>query len=159
MGFVDLKLQDVKLEKPAGPPAGKYVFQLVPTAELRTNKFTGNEELNLSASIAEGDYAGRRVFWTYPDPATIGTNSGKPFTWSAQAMKKLQISLGLDMYDEESLVDYFNRAAMSDNNRFGGALVPETRKNKETGEYEPYIRNGNTEPVNVFSIFSVHAAA
>ena len=159
MGFVDIKLSDVKLEKPAGPPAGKYVFQLMPGAEVRVNKFTGSEELNLSASITEGEFAGRRVFWTYPDPQAVGKNSGKPFTWSLQAMKKLEISLGLDAFDGESYTDYFNRAAQSNNNRFGGSLVPETRKDKETGEYVPFIRTGETEPKNVFSIFTVHAAA
>jgi hypothetical protein len=136
---------------------------LLPTAEVRVNKFTQAEELNLSASIAEGDFAGRRVFWTYPDPSSVSKN-GKPFTWSAQAMKKLEISLGLDAFEGESLVDFFNRAANSNSNRFGAALIPETRKDtvegSETyGEYIPYVRPGETEPRAVFSIFSVKAAA
>jgi len=157
MGLVELKLSDVKLSKPAGPDAGRYTLVLVPTAEVRKNKFTNNDELNLSASISDGEFSGRRVFWTYPDPATIGAD-GKPFAWSVQAMKKLQICLGLEPYDEESLADYFNRAALSDNNRFSASLEPETRKNKATGEREPYVRSGKTEPENALNIFSVQPA-
>jgi hypothetical protein len=158
MPFVDVKLADVELEKPEPVKAGKYVFQLNPGAQLRINKFNGIEELNVSASIAEGDYAGRRVFWNYPDPTAV-SKTGKPMTWSSQAMKKLELALGADSLPGENTVEYFNRAASNGAARFGASLVEETRKDVATGEYVPYIRTGETEPRAVFSIFSVVPAA
>lgn len=159
MGFVDVKLSDVVLDKPSPVPVGDYVFQLVPGAVYRVNKYTNIEELNVSAAVAEGEFAGRRVFFTYPNPAAIGKNSGKPMTWSAQALKKLEISLGEDALPDEDPATYLNRVALTNNNRFGASMVEETRKNEETGKYEPYTREGETAPRAVFSLFSVKAAA
>ena len=157
MPFVDVKLKDVELEKPQAIPVGDYVFQLLPGAEVRINKYSQLEELNLSASVAEGDFQGRRVFWSYPDPSTVGT-SGNSFAWSSQAMKKLEISLGEDALDGEDSLSYFNRVA-GNMPRFRAKMVTETRKNKETSKYEPYIREGETEPRAVFGIFTVGASA
>lgn len=158
MPFVDVKLSDVELEKPAPIPVGQYVFQLNPGAQLRINKYNGIEELNLSASVADGDFAGRRVFWNYPDPTAVSKN-GKPMTWSSQAMKKLEIALGADALPGENTVEYFNRVASNGAARFGATLAGETRKDVNTGEYVPFVRTGETEPRAVFSIFSVVPAA
>lgn len=160
MGFVDVKLSDVTLDKPAAVPAGKgYVFQLVPGAVYRINKYNDVEELNVSASIAEGEYAGRRVFWNYPDPTAVAKNSGKIMSWSAQALKKLEIALGEDSLPGEDPAMYLNRVAMNSHARFTADLDPEERKNAETGEREPFIRTGETEPRAVFNIFSVGPSA
>lgn len=158
MPFVDLRLDEVKIEKPAAVPAGDYTWQLLPGALYRINKFNEIEELNVSAAVAEGEYAGRRAFWNYPDPTAV-SKTGKPMTWSAQALKKLELALGVDVLPGEDVVAYLNRVANSNNNRFGGALVEETRKDATSGEYVPFIRTGETVPRTVFSIFSVHAAA
>ena len=158
MPFVDLRLDEVKIEKPAAVPAGDYTWQLLPGALVRINKYTEQEELNVSAAIAEGEFAGRRAFWNYPDPTAV-SKTGKPMTWSAQALKKLELSLGIDVLPGENAADYLNRVANSNNNRFGAALVAETRKDATSGEYVPFIRTGETEPRTVLSIFSVHAAA
>jgi hypothetical protein len=164
MGFEQVVLADVKLDKPAQPGVGDYVFELLPLAEYRTNKFTGNTELNMQASVistVDGDtkFAGRRVFWTYVDPTSVSKNTGKPNTWSAQAMKKLELSLGEDALEGEDPKTTFNRIASKGGVRFGANLVEETRKDKETGEYVPFIRAGEVEPRAVFSVFTVHAAA
>jgi hypothetical protein len=150
MSFEQVVLSDIQVEKTQQAPVGTYVFQLLPTAEVRTNKFTGVEELNLSAAIAEGDYKGRRVFWNYPDPATVGQD-GKPFSWSAQAMKKLEVVLGEDAVEGESAKDYFNRVAASGNARFTGYFGPNAKK--------PYTPAGADEPRNELNIFSIKPSA
>lgn len=159
MPFVDIRLSDVELEKPAPIPVGTYVFQLRPGAAWKVNKYNQINELNLSASVAEGDFAGRVVFWKYPDPTGDAENNVPAKPWSAQAMKKLEIALGVDSLEGEGAAEYFNRVALNGIARFSATMNAETRKNKQTGEYEPYIREGNTEPVAVFGIFSVGAAA
>ena len=150
MGFETVILADVKLEKTKQPPTGTYIFQLLPTAEVRPNKFTGVEELNLSAAIAEGDFSGRRVFWTYPDPSSLGKD-GKPLTWSTQAMKKLEVVLGIDSNEGESSRDYFNRAASTGNARFSAYFGPNAK--------HPYTPVGADEPNNELNIFSVKPSA
>lgn len=151
MGFIEVKLDEVQLEqKDFSVPAGTYVFQVRPGAEVRTNKFTGIEELNLGFTIAEGDLAGRVVWQSYPDPSAItqkGKNAGKPMTWSAQALKKLSVVLGIDPLPGENSVDYFNRVAL-DNARFTGKM--------QAGNYIP---EGDTEPKVEFAIFDVKPAA
>jgi len=145
MGFETVIASDVKLEK-IQVPAGEYVFQLSPGAEERVNKYNGITELNLSAAVAEGEQAGKRVFWTYPDPTAIGKNSGKPLAFSAQAMKKLEIALGIDSNPGETFPEYFRRVAGA---RFGATLATQT-----------YVKDG-VEVVSdpKFQIFSVKAAA
>ena len=146
MPFIDVKLADVELEKPAGLPAGKYVFQLLPGAEVRNNKFTNNEELNVSAAVAEGDSAGRRIFLTYPDPTSVSKN-GKPMAWSAQALKKLEISLGVDSLPGENAAEYLNRVA----SRHGRFTI--------TLGLDGYIKEGETEARIVPKLFTVGPAA
>jgi hypothetical protein len=130
--------------------AGDYVFQLLPTAEYRTNKYNGVEELNLSASVAEGDSKGRRIFWNYPDPTSLN-KEGKPLSWSGQAMKKLEVTLGEDSLPGESTKDYFNRVAATGNARFTGSWGPNAKK--------PYTPAGSDTPRNELNVFSVKPAA
>jgi hypothetical protein len=148
MGFQEVKLADVELEKFESLPAGSYTFAVVPGAEFRTNKFNGVEELNLSFVVTEGDFAGRRIFQTYPDSTALNKKTGKPMTWSAQALKKLSVVIGIDPLEGEDLVTYFNRIAVSGNARFTGQMAP--------GKYIP---EGQTEPKVEFNIFTVSPAA
>lgn len=149
MGFTEVVLADIELEKKDfSIPAGTYTFSLLPGAEYRTNKFTGIEELNLSFAVTDGDYAGRRVFQSYPDPTAIAKKSGKPMTWSQQALKKLQVVIGIDPNPGETPADYFNRAALTGNARFTGVMAPGN-----------YIPDGATEPKIEFNIFQVSPAA
>lgn len=152
MGFETVVAADVKLEKNI-PPVGEYVFQLVPYVEERPNRNTGVMELNLSAAVAEGEQAGKRVFWAYPDPEAIqksGKNAGKPMSFSAQAMKKLEISLGVDSLPGETFPEYFRRVSQNGAARFGASI-----------DANKYIdKNGNqVEGDPKFNIFSVKAAA
>jgi hypothetical protein len=157
-GFENVTLADVVLDKPAQPGVGDYVFELLPLAEYRVNKFSGKEELNMQASIADGEFAGRRVFWTYMDPTSL-KQDGTPNSWVKQAMKKLEVVLGGDSLPGEDPKTAFNRFASSGLNRFGASLVQETRKDAETQQYVPYIRAGESEPRAKFGIFTVKPAA
>lgn len=147
MGFETVIAADVKLEKNI-PPVGEYVFELAPGAEERPNKFTGVNELNLSATVAEGDQKGKRVFWTYPDP-TAKNKKGEPMKFSEQAMKKLEIAIGVDSLPGETFPEYFRRVANSGQARFGAEMVA----NK-------YVKDGKEiEGDPKFGIFSVKASA
>lgn len=113
MGFETLNLADVKLDKPAPVPVGKYVFTVQPGAAYRFNEKKGNiQELNVRFDVTGGDQNGRVVWFAYPDPASTN-KEGKLATWSAQALKKLEIALGVDIQQGEDTAAYLNRVAGS----------------------------------------------
>lgn len=152
MSWSNVKLADVKIEDKFPPlPEGDFVFTLVPGASYRERSFTSGDtnysvtELNVSAAIADGEHKGRRVFLTYPDPEFVSPK-GKPSAWSAQAMKKLEIALGIDSLPGEDPADYFNRVAGM-NATFGMEL--------KKGTYTPQgAAEARVEP----QLFSVHPA-
>ena len=152
MGFEVLTLADVKIDKPAAVPAGKgYVFQLQPGTTTRINPFNQIEELNVRFDVADGEYAGRPVFVSYPDPSALN-KQGKPMSWSAQALKKLEVALGTDALPGEDTVTYLNRVALNAHARITADINPgRTYKDSKTGEEK------TADPQ--FSIFSVSPAA
>lgn len=101
-----------------------------------------------SAAITDGPNAGRRVFLQYPDPESVNTQTGKKATWSAQALKKLEIALGTDQENGETVVEYLNRVASNGHSKFQMELAPANKI--RTGEKAPRI-----EP----KLFSVGPAA
>jgi len=153
MPFVELLLAETELEGPKPVPAGNYTFQVQPGAEWKESKFavdqSGNpiQELNVRFDIVDGEYAGRPVFVRYPDPSAVSKN-GKSMKWSAQALKKLEISLGTDALPGEGTAAYLNRVATSGNNRFGAAMIP-----------GKYTKPGSDTPEIEFGIYTVHPAA
>ena len=147
MAWENVSLKDVKPEGFTPIPQGTYTFALLPGATTRTNNF-GTEELVVSAAIAEGDQAGRRIFLQYPDPQSVNTTTGKTAAWSAQALKKLEIALGIEQAEGESPVEFLNRAAGNGHARFSLTMGP-ARK----------VRNGETEPRIEPQLFSVGPAA
>ncbi len=93
MGFETVVVADVKIEKNT-PPVGSYVFQLLPGAVQKESKFkAGLMELHLSASVAEGDEQGKRVFWQYPDPTAIAKN-GKATLITSAVLRMIAHDLG-----------------------------------------------------------------
>lgn len=148
LGFETVNLSDVVLEKPKPLGIGDYVFTLLPGSEFRINKYTEIQELNVRIAVAEGDAAGKNVFVTYPDPTAVGKKSGKPMTWSAQALKKLEIALGVDSLPGENPKDYLNRVATNGAARFGASII--------AGRY---IKQGQTEADPEFGHFTVRPAA
>lgn len=148
MSWNDVKLADIKIEEGfAAIPAGTYTFNLLPGATVRTNKF-GTEELVASAAISEGDQAGRRIFLQYPDPTSVNENTGKTADWSAQALKKLELALGVEQAETETPVTYLNRVASNGHGKFALTMGP-ARK----------IRTGETEARIEPKLFSVGPAA
>jgi len=134
LGWETVSLADTKIDKPAAVPAGNYVFVLQPGASYRTNPFNQIEELNVRFDVAEGEFAGRPVFVSYPDPTALN-KAGKPMTWSAQALKKLEIALGQDALPGEGTAAYLNRVAMNGNARITAPLLPgKTYVDKKTGQ-------------------------
>lgn len=152
MGFETVLLADVKIEKPAAVPAGKgYIFQLQPGATTRENPYNKIQELNVRFDVAEGEFAGRPVFVSYPDPSALN-KAGKPMSWSAQALKKLEVALGTDALPGEDTVTYLNRVALNAHARITADINPgRTFKDTKTGE--------DREADPQFSIFSVSPAA
>jgi len=133
MGFEQVTLADTKLEKPAPVPPSKYVFQLQPGANYRINQYNGIQELNVRFDVinrADGDteFQGRPVFVTYPDPTAVTKGKdgqpGKSLKWSAQALKKLEISLGVDALPGEDTAAYLNRVALSGSGRITADVLP-----------------------------------
>lgn len=150
MGFEQVLLADVKLEKPAPVPVGDYIFQLQPGASFRVNQKTGGTEFAIRFDIVEGDFAGRPVFVNYPDPASLD-KTGKPKKWSEQALKKLEISLGVDALPGEDLPTYYNRVALTGHARVRASIIagrPYTDKDGNQKDGDPQ-----------FGVFTVAPAA
>jgi hypothetical protein len=150
--WANVKLSDIQVEKSgfAPLPEGDVVLQLVPGAEYKSKTFDdGNTvtDLNVQASIAEGDNKGRRVFIRFPD-STSKNKEGKLKTWSKQSLKMLQIALGVDPFEGETPAEYLNRVATTEAARFGATL----KKGR-------FIKTGNTEPEVEVGLFSFKAAA
>jgi hypothetical protein len=134
MGWEQVTLYDVKLDKPPAVPAGSYVFTLQPGASYRQNPYNGIQELNVRFDVTEGEFAGRPVFVSYPDPSAID-GKGKPMTWSTQALKVLEISLGVDSLPGEDTAAYLNRVALNGNARITAPLlVGKNYIDKKTGQ-------------------------
>jgi hypothetical protein len=151
MGWEQVTMADTKLEKPAPVPQGNYVFTLQPGASYRTNPYNQIQELNVRFDVTEGDFSGRPVFVSYPDPTALN-KAGKPMTWSAQALKKLEIAIGQDALPGEDTAAYLNRVALSGNARVTASMLPgKIYKDKNTGE-------DRTEDPS-FGIFTVQPAA
>jgi hypothetical protein len=154
MPFVDVQLSDVELEKPSPVPVGSYKFKLQPGAAYRESKFSkdidGNpvQELNVRLDVIEGDFAGRPVFVSYPDPTAISKKDGKPMKFAAQALKVLEIALGVDSVPGEDPATYLNRVATSGNSLINGTMIDNS-----------YTKNGQTVTQAKFGIFSPTPAA
>lgn len=111
MGWETVSLKDIN---PTPDPIGEgeYTFQLLPGA-----KIDDRGSLAVSAAIvSEGDFRGRRLFMSYPDPTRPKCE------WSAKALKVLEIALGIDANEGESPVEFLNRAAGNGAARFTGTI-------------------------------------
>lgn len=147
MSWETVTLADVKPAAFPEIPFGRYKFNLLPGASTRMNNFQ-TEELVVSAAITEGPQAGRRVFLEYPDPTAKHSVTGKVVDWPAQALKKLEVSLGVEQAAGETPVQFLNRVAGNGHAAFEMDLGP-ARK----------IRTGETEPRTVPMLFSVGPTA
>lgn len=150
MSWENVTLADVKVEKPSPVPVGTYVFTLQPGANYRVNPYNQIQELQARFDVSEGDFAGRPMFVNYPDPTSLN-KQGKPLSWSAQALKKLEIAIGQDALPGEDTATYLNRVAMNGARITAQVLAGKEYKNNKTGE------NQIEDPR--FGIFTVSPAA
>lgn len=150
MSWENVTLADTKIEKPSPVPVGSYVFTLQPGASYRTNPYNGIQELNVRFDVTEGEFSGRPVFVSYPDPTALN-KEGKPLTWSAQALKKLEISIGQDALPGEDTASYLNRVAMNGARITAQMLPGRVYKDKNT-------QVDRTEDPK-FGIFTINPAA
>jgi hypothetical protein len=135
MSWTDVDLTSVSTTlEPVGE--GAYTFQLLPGA-----KFSENDpnRIEATAAITDGEFAGRRLFFSYPNPAE--------YDWSPRVVKRMLNALGVDAVAGENPVQALNRAAGL---RFTANVSH--RKDKATG--------AKVEPIRAdLDIFSVGAAA
>jgi hypothetical protein len=105
MGWQDIDLKDVSTQVEL-LPEGTYTFELSPGA-----KYDDKGNIRLSATVnGSGEFTGKRVFFSFPDPTGI-SSKGKPFTWSAVALKRFVEAIGIDINEGEDKVEYLNRVA------------------------------------------------
>lgn len=150
MSWENVVLADTKIEKPSPVPVGSYIFTLQPGASYRQNPYNNVQELNVRFDVTEGEFSGRPVFVSYPDPTALN-KEGKPLTWSAQALKKLEISIGQDALPGEDTASYLNRVAMNGARITAQMLPGRVYKDKNT-------QADRTEDPK-FGIFTVQPAA
>jgi hypothetical protein len=112
-------------------PAETFDFELVGA------KYSDRDpaKIEVTARVAtEGSFQGRKVFFSYPDPAK--------YAWAPKQLKKLEIVLGVDAQVGEDPVSFLNRAS---GNYFRSNLM-----------HRSYTPEGASEPitkveVNIFN--------
>ena len=130
MGWKDIDLSTVSVT--IDPIAvGDYTLELLPGAKYNT---TDAQKVEAQAAIVNGEFAGRRIFFSYPNPDN--------YEWSPKAFKRLELALGVESTPGEDPVEYLNRNA---NMRFGATISQRKDQNE-------IVRND-------LKLFSVHAAA
>jgi hypothetical protein len=131
---VDLSKVSITIEPLA---VGEYTFQLLPGAKRGAND---PERIELKAAVAEGEFAGRHVYFSYPSPS---------YDWVPRVMKRLVVALGVDAQENEHPVEYFNRVA----GELGGAakFAAPIKEGRVSPEYPT--------PRRELDIFKVRAAA
>lgn len=111
---------------------GEYTFELQAGVKMSAD----GSRIECAATIAEGQFAGRKLFFSYPDPTT--------YDWSPRVLKRLINALGEDVVEGETALDVLQRSA---GKRFGAPV-----KDGKTSEAYP-------TPKRELDIFKVKAAA
>lgn len=96
-------------------PPGEYTFAVVGA------KWGASDPNRIEASatiVTEGDFTGRRIFFSYPDPEKY-SSKGKKMDWSIQVFKRLETALGVEKEAGQSPVEYLNAVA---GHRFNGTV-------------------------------------
>jgi hypothetical protein len=126
MAWTEINLEGISTEMER-LPEGNYVFELLPGAVY--NKWD-NQKIDVAGKVAEGEFAGRVSYFSYPDPAKQD--------WSPQAFKRLEIAIvrngGEAIVDGEDPVTYLNKET-SVGKKFIAKVTHREYTNKE-GEKE-----------------------
>lgn len=108
MSWASINLKEVNPNQLELVADGVYTFELNSGA-----KYNEAGAILASASIvSEGDFRGKRMLFSYPDPESLDS-TGKPQTWSAVALKRLEVATGHDVEEGEDKVSFLNRIAGS----------------------------------------------
>lgn len=103
MSWIEIDLEGVSAEMEL-VPEGAYVFTLLPGAKY--SRFDA-QKIEAAAKVAEGEFAGRVVYFTYGDPDKAPAMIG--------AFKKLEIALakntGVAITTGQDPVEYLNSVA------------------------------------------------
>lgn len=102
MSWTDVDLTNIPTDVDVIPEGRDYVFELLPGAKY--GKFDAGR-LEAAAKVAEGEFANRIVYFSYPDPTV------QP--WSLGVFARMVKSLGGDAVAGEDPVAYLNRKAGS----------------------------------------------
>jgi hypothetical protein len=99
MGWTEIDLPSVSTT--ITPVAeGEYTFELLAGAKFSEYDAA---RVEAAAAIVDGEFAGRRLFFSYPDPDKQ--------EWAPRVFKRLVESLGQDIEQGENPVSYLNRSA------------------------------------------------
>lgn len=96
---IDLSTISTAITPIAANPDG-YVFELLPGAKMSDYD---PAKVEAQAAITEGEFAGRKLFFSFPDPAKQ--------EWSPRILRRFVESLGLEPEPGESPVQLLNRGA------------------------------------------------
>lgn len=81
-------------------PDREFKWQLLPGAKF--SDFDA-QRVEAQAAVAEGEFAGRKIYFSYPDPAKQD--------WSPRVFARMVHALGVEIMPGETPVAYLNRAA------------------------------------------------
>lgn len=128
MSWTNINLKEVNAADLNLVADGTYVFQL--NSGAKYNDFGG---IYASATIqSEGDFTGKRVSFSYPNP--------DEYNWSAPALKRLSVVVGIDVEEGEDPVAFLNRIA---GNNFAGKIV---NKDDKTGVKRSNLQTMSVKP-------------
>lgn len=141
MSWENVDLRDVK---PGWDTVaeGDYTYIILPGTKLGQY---GDLQVPVSI-VSEGEFNGRRLFLSYPDP----TGDPVKFGWSSKALKCLEVAIGLeqDVDAGETKVEWLNRAGAA----FAKFASPVTHRKKTN-------KAGEEITVADVSLFKVRPAA
>jgi hypothetical protein len=96
----DIDISTLSTDPVVLPEGNKYTFKLNKGARFSPFK---EGRIDAGATVAEGDYKGTQVYFSYPDP--------KEQPWVLGVFARMQKALGLKAEAGEDPVTYLNRAA------------------------------------------------
>lgn len=99
-------------------PEKTFTFELLPGAKY--DERDPNRISCQAAIVQDGEFTGRRIFFSYPDPSVK--------EWSPKALKRLEQAIGIDIERGEDPVTYLNRVA-------GNHFMTNVTHSKPTDEY------------------------
>lgn len=96
-GWQNINMSDI----PTGRellPKGDYEVEILGGAAA--GKFDPNA-VEVPLAVAKGEFAGRRLFMSFPDP--------DKYDWAPTAVKRVSVAIGAEFAPEEHPIAYFNR--------------------------------------------------